>query len=280
MTAMETLQGKVAVVTGGGGGIGRATALLLAARGARVTVTDVVKGAAQQVAAEIRGQGGEAAACDADVSREEDVQRIVQSTVEAFGGVDILVNNAAAVDAGTVSRDIDVCNMEASLWDHVMAVNLRGPMLTCKYAIPRMLERGGGAVVNMSSLAGLAADVVMPAYAASKSGVNGLTRSIATRYGKQGVRCNAVAPGLTLSQGAVSRIPPEFVQMNLDSTPRDRLSEPEDIARVAVFLASDDAAMINGHIVPVDGGFLVHLPTFADVCRQMPAGDTLIGKTG
>ena len=193
------LEGKVAIVTGAASGIGRATAEVLARAGAAVLVADLDGDGADSVAEAIAAGGGEAAGQPVDVSDETAVAAMVAAAVDRFGGLDILHNNAAAIGASSPGADRDIAKLDVDVWDRTMAVNLRGVMLGCKHAIPHLLARGGGAIVNTSSGSSQRGDVTIPAYAVSKGGVDTLTLYVATQYGKQGIRCNAIAPGLILT---------------------------------------------------------------------------------
>jgi NAD(P)-dependent dehydrogenase (short-subunit alcohol dehydrogenase family) len=262
------LAGRVAIVTGAASGIGRATALALAAEGAAVVVADLVGDGAERVAREIAAAGGRAAAQQTDVADEGSVAAMIEAAVKSFGGLDVLHNNAAATDPALLSGDLELTAMEVAVWDRTLAVNLRGPMLGCKHAIPRMLERGGGSIVNTSSAAGLAGDLVRAAYGASKAGVDSLTRYVATQYGKRGIRCNSIAPGVIATPALAANVPPEQIDAYERSHLTPRLGRPEDIAKVVAFLASDDAAFITGQVISVDGGLLAHHPSFADFVRM------------
>jgi NAD(P)-dependent dehydrogenase (short-subunit alcohol dehydrogenase family) len=187
---------------------------------------------------------------------------MVQAALDAYGRLDILHNNAADTRPDVLGRDIDVVGMTAALWDQTMAVNVRGPMLTCKHVLPHMITDGGGSIINTSSASGLTGDLVRSAYAASKAALNSLTWSIATMYGKQGVRCNAVAPGLVLSERHQSDAA-ETTTLALSHHLTTRVGTPEDIAAAVAYLASDDAAFVTGHVLRVDGGLLVHMPMVA-----------------
>ena len=264
------LVGKVAVVTGGAGGIGAATATLLAERGAAVVVADIDPDAAKHVAVGIEEQGGTAAAHVTDVSDETSVTALMAHAVDLFGGVDILHNNAAAMGPDVLGRDLDLEFLDLEVWERTLAVNLRGAMLGCKHAIPLMRRRGGGAIVNTSSVAGEAGDVRFVAYGVSKAGINILTKCVASRYGREGIRCNAIAPGMVLTdtlQRALSK-------SDIDSALRHHLSAragyPIDIARAVAFLVSEEGSFINGHILDVDGGVSAHLPHTADVLDALP----------
>ncbi len=251
------------MVTGGASGIGRATCLRLAADGARVVVADVNAPGATAVADEIRALGRDAVAITADVSREPDVVAMIAAAVDTWGRLDVLHNNAGVTDAAVIGRDGDLQTMDVELWDHMMAVNLRGPMLGVKHALPHMLAAGRGAIVNTSSTAGLTGDGVYAAYGSSKGGLNSFTRYVATMYGKQGIRSNAVAPGVVVTPNAREHFDPVLLGIYEDHHLTPTLGSPEDVAAVVAFLASDDARFVTGQIVSVDGGLLSHFPTFA-----------------
>ncbi|MDS0135825.1 MULTISPECIES: SDR family oxidoreductase [unclassified Amycolatopsis] len=258
---MSALEGKVAIVTGGAGGIGVVTVAALAEAGARVVVADVAGAAVAEVVDALTAQGLKVAGHVVDVSDEDSVRSLVRFTVDTFGGVDILDNNAALVSA--IKRDRDVVTMPVELWDEVMAVNLRGPMLLCKHTVPLMIERGGGSIVNIASGQGLSGDRTMVAYGSSKGGLIALTRFVAAAYGDHGVRCNTVAPGL-IKTAALDADMPEFVQDKIRTHNLvPRLGTPADVAALVTFLASPAASFITGQLIPVDGGFLSHLPTLA-----------------
>jgi len=255
---------KVAIVTGGGSGIGRATALLLASEGARVTVADIAERAAGEVVSAIEAAGGKARAQIVDVADADAVAAMIADTVAAFGGLDILHNNAAALDQNRV--DQDVVTMDLATWERVLAVNLTGPMLGCRFAIPAMLERGGGSIVNTASAAAFYGSHSLAAYGTSKAGVVALTRYVATAYGERGIRCNAVAPGVVVARDAQDALGgPMGDRLRRYSTSHlvGRLGYPEEIAAAVAYLASDNATFVTGEILRVDGGFTAHTPTYA-----------------
>lgn len=259
---MLSLKDKVAIVTGAGSGIGRASALRMAQLGASVTVADIDLERATTVAKEITDLGGQAIAHQVDVANESQIVGMVNATVEHFGGLDVLHNNAADVRPETYGRDLTVTEMDTALWDSFMAINLRSVMLCCKWGIPEMLKRGGGAIVNTSSLAASSGQDTTVAYGVSKAGVNTLTQYVATQYGKQGIRCNAIAPGYTLT-AAGRAAPREFLEVYEKNTLTPYLGEPEDLANVAAFLASDQSRYITGQIIAVDGGISAHATIMA-----------------
>ena len=256
---MKLLEEKVGIVTGAGGGIGRSVALALAAAGAAVVVSDIRLAAADETAALIRQAGGEAIAVVADIGEEADWARLVAATIERFGAVDILVNNAAAA----CFKDRDILTMEVAVWDAAMRINLRGPMLGCKHVLPAMLQQGGGAIINIASGAALTGQLSQPAYSAAKAATISLTRSVATLYGKQGIRCNAIAPGLIMHDGLAAFFPKEHIQIDSDNLLTPSPGKPEDIANAVVFLASPNSGFINAQVLSVDGGLLAHTPSYA-----------------
>jgi len=250
---MGRLEGKVAIVTGAGSGIGEATARLMAHEGASVVVADINGTQAQRVAGEIGSL-----AAHVDVSDESSVVRMVETAIEAYG-LDVLHNNAT--DSSTNAADTDIVTLDMALFDRVVAVNLKGMFLGCKHAIPPMLARGGGSIINTASIEAFVGRGVRAAYAASKAGIVSLARSVASQYGSRGIRCNAVAPGLVLTPGALDHASPQQIEASLGIYPMPRLCRPEDVANVVVFLASDEAAYLNGTTVMVDGGATVYMPS-------------------
>ena len=260
----DELAGRVAIVTGAGSGIGLATARALARAGAAVVVADLDGVRAEKVAAEIAAEGGRARAQRADVADPASVAAMVAAAVEAFGGLDILHNNAAASDPAVIGADGELVDLDLGVWERTLAVNLRGPMLGCKYAIPRMLERGGGAIVNTSSISGLTGDVARVAYGVSKAGLDSLTRYVATQYGKRGIRCNSIAPGVISTPALEANVSREQIAIYERNHLTPRLGRPEDIAAAVVFLVSDAAGFVTGQTLCVDGGLLAHHPTYAE----------------
>lgn len=260
---MALLDGKVALVTGAAGSIGSETALALAEQGARVLLTDLRAAELEAVTERLKGQGHDVACKACDLSSEDDIRAVVETCVKTFSGVDILDNNAGAT--GFSSRDLDIPDMPVELWDQVQAINARGPMLFCKYAIPSMLERGSGSIINISSGQSLSGDVSNFAYAASKAAINALTRHMATAYSPRGVRVNAIAAGLIVQPGMEQRLPAHIQDIFLSHCLVPRLGVPRDIANMVVFLASDLSSYVTGQILSVDGGFTAHLPSVADM---------------
>jgi NAD(P)-dependent dehydrogenase (short-subunit alcohol dehydrogenase family) len=260
------LKDKVAIVTGAASGIGAATAAALAAEGACVVIADINLDGAREQAARIAAEGGaRTAAAAVDLGDPASIEAMIQFTVERFGGLDILDNNAADTRL-SATRDVGVEHTEIEVWDSLMRTNLRGTMLACKYAIPKMRARGGGSIINMSSGSGLTGALAPTAYGVSKAGIITLTQYVATQHGKEGIRCNALAPGLIVTPAtAQSYASGPFGEMMLRHHLTLRLGKPSDIAAAVVFLASDEAAFITGQTLCVDGGLLAHAPYHADM---------------
>ncbi|KAB1188496.1 MULTISPECIES: SDR family oxidoreductase [Haloferax] len=251
---MKGIQGKVALVTGAASGIGRETALRFAEEGSKVVVSDVQKDAGEQVAGEIENAGGDAVFLDADVSNEADVARLVDETVNVFGGLDFAHNNAGI--EGTVGS---IAEMDLDDFQRVIDINLTGVFLSMKYEIPRLLERGGGAIVNTASVAGMTGGPNLSHYYAAKHGVIGLTRSAALEVATDNIRVNAVLPGV-IETPMIERFTAgneEAKEALLKDEPIGRLGRPEEIASAVVYLCSDDASFVTGHPMVVDGGYVV-----------------------
>ncbi|CAN7760226.1 SDR family oxidoreductase [Pseudorhodoferax sp. LjRoot39] len=261
MTHPTRLQGKVAVVTGGGHGLGAETARVLAAQGARVAVVDLAYEGAVQVASEIEAAGGQALAVQADVRSESDVQAMATTVTDRFGRIDVLHNNAAALGVAQRQADRDVCNVSLEAWDTALDVNARGAMLCCKHVVPVMLRGGGGSIVFSTSGFGQLGDITLTAYAASKAALMALARSVAAQYGKQGIRSNAIMIGFVLNDHAQKTVPQEVKQILLAQHLTPDLGRPRQIADAVAFLASDESSFITGAVIPVDGGFTSHSPS-------------------
>jgi NAD(P)-dependent dehydrogenase (short-subunit alcohol dehydrogenase family) len=247
---MGRLAGKTAFVTGGASGIGRASVKLFAAEGARIAILDLAEEAGQRVATEIANTGGEAVFIRADVMSEESMASAFAAGLARFGRIDVLHNNAG----GSSGRDGSIVTAPVEeLW-RVMQLDLLGAILACRAAIPAMAAQGGGAIVNMSSVVSLIGVPGLDFYTAAKGAVSALTRTLAVQHAPSGIRVNAIAPGVTMTErvmaasgGDVSRFPLSRKQVLGPAT-------PEQVAAVALFLASDDAAKITGQVLPVDGG--------------------------
>ncbi|WP_405735225.1 SDR family oxidoreductase [Streptomyces sp. NBC_01537] len=246
------LENSSVVVTGGGSGIGRAAALRFAGEGAKVVIADLNADGAKAVAEEIRAAGGTAVTVVGDLSEQAVVEEVVATAVESFGGLDVLVNNAGIMDR--MSATADVTDAE---WERLIRVNLTAPFLLTRAALPHMLAKGKGAIVNTASEAGLRGSAAGAAYTAAKHGVVGLTRSTAVMYRAQGIRTNAIAPGGTQT-GIVVDVDPTAHGAAVLRTYMGaigRLAEADEQAAAIVFLASDAASNINGVVLPVDNGW-------------------------
>ncbi len=253
---MFRLDNKVALVTGAGSGIGRATALALAREGARVVVADLVEEGGQETVGLVQKAGGEASFVKVDVAQAAEVEALVKKSVEVFGRIDCAFNNA-----GIEGAIAPIARYGEEDFDRVIAINLKGVFLCLKYEIAQLLEQGGGgAIVNTASAAGLIGAPTMPAYVASKHGVIGLTKSAALAYARRGIRVNAVCPGV-IRTPMVERVISEFPQAEtnfLVEQPIQRFGMPEEIAEAVVWLCSDAASLVTGVPVPVDGGYVAH----------------------
>ena len=256
---MDRLNGKVAIVTGGGGGIGGATARALAREGAAVLVVDVNEEAADAVARGIRDTGGVAESSRADLSEEREVKAVVATVVQRFGRLDVLHNNAALTDSDFLSADTAVTELSLEVWERTLAVNLRSQMLMCKHAVPIMADQGGGSIINMSSGASLKGDRTRTAYGVSKAGVNALTLYVATSHGKKGIRVNTIMPGLVITDAVRAHVKEEMLASLSKATLTPSVGQPDDIADVVVFLASDESRYITGQMLAVDGGMSAHV---------------------
>ncbi|MGA4989233.1 SDR family NAD(P)-dependent oxidoreductase [Nonomuraea bangladeshensis] len=255
------LLGRVALVTGAGSGIGAACALRLAAEGARVGVLDVRGEAAEDTAAAVRRRGGDALALECDVSAEKQVAAAVGALVAAYGRVDVLHSNAAALGPDVYGRDRGLEDLDVAVWDRTMEVNLRGAMLLVKHAVPAMPD--GGSIVLTSSVSAFAGDGAHAAYGASKAALVGFARHVATMYGARGVRCNAVAPALVLTPAAERALTPAQLA---DKAAERLLPWPcsvDDVANLVAFLACDESRCLTGQTLILDSGTLAHRPQHA-----------------
>lgn len=262
---MGRLDGKVAIVTGGGGGIGSAVARRLAAEGAKVAVADLFLDMAQAVAGPL---GNAALAVQFDAADPASVESLVEQTVSHFGRLDILHNNAAMTDPAKHPLDTDAVTIPIEIWDEIIDINLRGYLLGCKYAIPHMVKAGGGSIINTASNSGTAGDLARIAYGASKGGIITLTKYVATQHGRQNIRCNSVAPGVVLTPALEATVPglKEIIKRHI-LTPE--FGTPDDIAALVAFLASDESRYITGENISISGGGLAHQPHYADLLQMM-----------
>lgn len=244
------LQGKVALVTGAGSGIGRASAERFAAEGAQVAVVDL-KGA-EEVAEAIEAAGGDALALSTDVADEEAVAAMAAAALDRFGRVDVLMNNAGILDDYLPAADTPT-----AVWNRVLGVNLFGQFFTARALLPQMVERGDGAIINVASTAGLNGGNGGATYTTSKHAVIGFTRQLCFDYARKGIRCNVLCPG-AVETGMTKEIfasPDAAVMAAVESAPIGRWAQPEELAAAALFLASDEASFVNGAVYLVDGGF-------------------------
>jgi NAD(P)-dependent dehydrogenase (short-subunit alcohol dehydrogenase family) len=252
---MGILDGKVALVTGSASGIGRASALLMAAEGAKVVVSDVNNAGGNETVAQIRASGGDAIFSRADVSQSAQVAALIDEALNAYGKLDCAFNNAGV--GGQLSQIHEKTEEE---WDAVIAVNLTGVWLCMKYEIPALIANGGGAIVNMASVAGLQGFRYASAYSASKHGVIGITRTAALEYAKKNIRVNAVCPYFTDTPMVREMIEtaPSMERMMIDASPMRRMGTVEEIAEGVVWLCSEKSSYITGHALPLDGGITVN----------------------
>lgn len=246
----KRFEGKTVLVTGAGSGIGQAAALLFAEEGGKVVVVDVRAAEAEKTSDRIQGAGGTAIALAADVSRAADCRAMVEKAVATFGRLDVAFNNAGIGGSG-----FPVADEEETAFDQIIGVNLKGVFLSMKFEIPAMLKTGGGVIVNTASVAGLVGERGIALYAASKHGVVGLTRTAALDYIDQGIRINALCPGGTRTPLLDAWFQDPNVEAQVMARhPIRRLADPKELARAALFLASDDSSFMVGHAMAVDGG--------------------------
>lgn len=250
---MRGLDGKVAVITGGGSGLGREFAVELAKEGVRVAIPDLTLPGAQETAKTITDAGGEAFALEADVAVSDSVQSMVEQVLARYGTIDILINNA-----GLVGELLPVHEVSEQSWDRVMGVDLKGVFLCSKYTIPTMLAAGHGVIINIASVSGFLASRTGVEYTSAKHGVTGLTKQTAYDYGHRGIRCIGVGPGVIetpLTAEWTTEGGP-FHELTM-AAPAGRYGRPIDVARLVVYLASDEADFMHGHTIPIDGGSII-----------------------
>ncbi len=254
MAKQGRLEGRIAFITGAGSGIGRASARLFAEEGASVVIAEKNAEAGARVAAAIEQAGGRALAVETDVTIESSIARAVAAGVARFGAIHVLFNCAG----GSIPQDGPVTDVDLAVWDHSIGLDLKGTFLCCRHVIPQIIAAGGGAVVNTSSVVALQGQPIH-AYTAAKGGILALTRALASTYGKQRVRVNAICPGIVLSERIKARMQTGLLEQaaamghSVETHPFS-IGEPEDIARIALFLASDESRMIHGATIPAEGG--------------------------
>ncbi|WP_084355744.1 SDR family NAD(P)-dependent oxidoreductase [Novosphingobium lentum] len=258
---MNRLAGRVAIVTGGGGGIGSAVARRLVSEGARVAVADIFEESAKRVAETL---GDAAIAVAFDAADADSVKALVEQTVSHFGKLDILHNNAAMTDPVKSAQDSTTVDIPLAIWQEILNVNLTGYMLGCRYAIPHMIANGGGSIVNTASNSGTAGDLARIAYGSTKGAIITLTRYVATQHGSQNIRCNSIAPGVVLTEALDKTVPglKDIIKRHI-LTPE--FGTPDDIAALVAFLASDESRYITGENISISGGGLIHQPHYADL---------------
>jgi NAD(P)-dependent dehydrogenase (short-subunit alcohol dehydrogenase family) len=261
------LAGKVAVVTGAAQGIGAASARAMAREGASVVVGDIHGAGAEREAAAIRDTGGRAIAAKVDAADEESLATLIATAVDQYGGLDVLHNNALGIrppaDVATRPQNY-VHESEAAWFDAMLHGTVTTTMLGIKRAVPHLQARGGGSIINTASISGLVGEAFAPAYGAGKAGVVQLTRAVAAMYGPIGIRCNAICPGLTIRPTGGTSYDERMHTAWTRHTPMRRLGRPDDIAHLAVYLASDESEYMTGQALVIDGGFTIHDPTWAD----------------
>ena len=244
------LENKVAVITGAGSGIGKETALLFAKEGAKVVVADVNEMGGEETTADIKKNGGRAFFTKLDVTNREQAKQMVKITLEKYGRIDVLINNAGIVQDAFLSK------MTEEQWDKVIDVNLKGVFNCSQAVVEVMMNQGNGVIINTSSIVGLNGNVGQVNYAATKAGLIGMTKTLAKELGKKGIRVNAVAPGFIMTP-MTSNVPEKILEMMREKTPLRRLGEPVDIAYAYLYLASEEAKFINGAVLCVDGGLII-----------------------
>ncbi len=263
---MGRVQGKVALVTGGASGIGLSAATLLAKEGAKVVIADFNVEGAKQAAEDINKQGGVAVAVFLDAGNEQSIKAAVDFTVEQFGTLTVLYNNVGLTN---LQKDLDVVNIDLDEWDRLMDVNAKSVVIGSRYAIPHMQKAGGGSIINTASMAAFAGDSIRSAYGASKAAVVNLTQYIATQYGKDKIRCNAVAPGLILTPAVERNMPQRLLEIFSKFNALPYHGEADDIGNTVLFLASDESKFITGQTIQVEGGHYTGNPTIADFQAYM-----------
>lgn len=262
------LQDKVAIITAAGSGIGRATAQMYAAEGASVLVTGRRLETVEPVAQRIRDNGGRALALKVDVGIESDLKTMIDTTIAEFGRIDVLFNNAVNSNPDTAARDGDFLNFDVQAFNDNMRINVLGGVLACKYALPHMLAQGEGSIIFTSSSSALKGEVSMFSYGASKAALNWYVQTLAATYGKQGIRCNGIIPGVILTESLLAWWNPAMEAAFLDLKNVPRLGQPEDIGQLALFLASDESAFCNGSLYEVNGGMMCATP-MVPVVREL-----------
>ncbi len=244
------LENKVAIITGGGSGIGREAALLFAKEGAKVVVADVNEKGGEETAAEIRKNGGDGFFAKLDVTNREQSKQVVKDSLGRYGRIDVLINNAG------ITQDALLSKMTEEQWERVIDVNLKGVFNCIQALVDVMISQGSGAIINTSSIVGINGNIGQVNYAATKAGVIGVTKTLAKELGKKGIRVNAVAPGF-IKTPMTSGVPDKILETMKEKTPLRMLGEAKDIANAYLYLASDEARFVNGAVLCVDGGLVI-----------------------
>ncbi|MEA3001856.1 MAG: hypothetical protein QOH81_644 [Sphingomonadales bacterium] len=265
---MGRLEGKIAVVTGGAGAIGRATAERFVAEGACVAVVDIRFEEAQAVAGKL---GPKALPLHMDAADVESVRSAIDKAAAHFGGLDILFNTIALTSSEFMRRDTTAVDVPIEVWDEAMNVNARGILLACRFAIPHMIARGGGSIINTSAGSALAGDLTRIAYGASKAAVIALSEHIAVQYGLDGIRCNTICPGVIFTEER-SRPIADLIETMKTHILTPRFGRPEDMAALVIYFATDESAYVTGQTISCDGGQLVHQPHVADTRKLIAQG--------
>jgi len=257
---MKGLNGTAAIVTGAAGRIGKAVVRRLVGYGVRVAAADINAAGAKALADEL---GEQVLPVQFDAGDPESIKAMVEQAFARFGRLDILHNNAALTNLGDLGADGTVLDTSIDLLDRMMDVNVKGYFVACRYAIPLMLKNGGGKIINMTSNAALGGDDARVAYGISKGAISVLTKYIATQHGREGIRCNAISPGL-IADDELKAMIPKFVAIHERNILGPRVGHPDDIASLVAFLSSSESAFIQGQIISIDGGLNAHQPTFSD----------------
>lgn len=262
---MNRFDKQIALVTGGASGIGRATAERLASEGASIVIADYHLEEAEKLAVELRNDGCQVKAVYYNATDMNSGTEAVNKTIEWFGGIDCLVNNVGGSD---LKKDLDILDLDMEYFDEVFHLNLKSMLATVRAALPAMIEKRKGSIVNVASISGLLGDFRGSLYGLSKAGVINLTRYISTQYGHSGIRCNGVAPGLILTPAATRNLPEVMQKIFLKYNTTPYLGEAADIAAIIAFLASDDARYVSGQTIIADGGMSCHNPTIEDIAAM------------
>lgn len=254
---MHRMHGRVVVITGGASGIGRAGAELLAREGASVVIGDLAETDAVAAAEQIVARGGQAIGTAVDVMEEDSLKRLIEAAISEFGRLDVLCNH---VGGSNPRADLDVVRMDLEEFDRTMSLNVRSTMLGCRLAIPHMKATGGGSIVNTASVGGLSGDFIQLAYGTAKAAVIRMTQYIATAHGADRIRCNAIAPGAVMTPSLIDNLPAEMVEGIRSHNALPFIGEPDDIANLMLFLASEESRYITGQCIVADGGMTSHSP--------------------